>query len=138
MIYFHTENIGFRLGQKMLLKRWIKAVIKAEGKQTGDINYIFVSDEALLEMNRNVLNHDYYTDIITFDYCEEAIVSGDLFISIDRVTENAITENTGFENELHRVMIHGVLHLCGYGDKSAKEEIIMRSKEDDYLAMRGF
>jgi probable rRNA maturation factor len=138
MIYFHAENISFQLKQKMLLKRWIKHVISAEQKIPGDINYIFVSDEALLEMNRNVLNHDYYTDIITFDYCEESSISGDLFISIDRVNENSMTEKTVFENELHRVMIHGILHLCGYGDKSKAEEKKMRAKEDFYLNLRNF
>jgi rRNA maturation RNase YbeY len=136
MIYFHTENIRFRLQKKMLLKKWIKAVIEAETKQTGDINYIFVSDEELLDMNKQVLNHDYYTDIITFDYCSGKTISGDLFISIDRVRENALHEQTGFDNELHRVMIHGVLHLCGYGDKSKIEEQLMRAKEDYYLNLR--
>jgi rRNA maturation RNase YbeY len=113
-------------------------VVKTELKELGDISIIFVSDQYLLEMNQKYLNHDYFTDIITFDYCEHNIISGDLFISVDRVKENADSFNVDELTEIHRVMIHGVLHLCGYGDKSAKEEKIMRSKEDFSLTLRNF
>ena len=104
-----------------------------EEKILGDISIIFVSDEYLLEMNQSYLSHDYYTDIITFDYCEGNLISGDLFISVDRVEENADTFNVAFLSELHRVMIHGVLHLCGYKDKSMEEEKQMRLLENKYL-----
>jgi rRNA maturation RNase YbeY len=104
-----------------------------EEKILGDISIIFVSDEYLLEMNQSYLSHDYYTDIITFDYCEGNLISGDLFISVDRVGENADTFNVAFLSELHRVMIHGVLHLCGYKDKSIEEEKQMRILENKYL-----
>ena len=108
-------------------------LLNQEAKILGDISIIFVSDSYLLEMNQKYLNHDYYTDIITFDYCEMNIVSGDLFISVDRVQENADTFNVDFLTELHRVMIHGVLHLCGYKDKSDDEERLMRELENKYL-----
>ncbi len=109
-----------------------------EGKNPNDINFIYCSDEYLLELNKSSLNHDYYTDIITFDYCEGKEVSGDLFISIDRVRENANEMNLTFEDELHRVMIHGVLHLCGYKDKTKKDAETMREKENFYLKTRLF
>jgi rRNA maturation RNase YbeY len=111
----------------------LEKVAAEEAKSTDEITVIFCSDEHLLEMNRQYLDHDYYTDIITFDYTDEAIVSGDLFISIDRVYDNA--QGLGVErvNELKRVCVHGVLHLCGYGDKSESESQVMRDKEDYYL-----
>ena len=99
---------------------------------------MFCSDEHLLEMNRSYLEHDYYTDIITFDYVEENVVSGDLFISIDRVRDNAKTLGQSVREELHRVMVHGLLHLLGYHDKSKEEQVEMRSKEDYYLTLRNF
>jgi rRNA maturation RNase YbeY len=108
-------------------------LVSEEVKILGDISIIFVSDEYLLEMNQSYLNHDYYTDIITFDYCKGNVISGDLFISVDRVRENADTFNVAFLFELHRVMIHGVLHLCGYKDKSIEEEKQMRILENKYL-----
>jgi probable rRNA maturation factor len=108
-------------------------VVKTELKELGDISIIFVSDQYLLEMNQKYLNHDYFTDIITFDYCEHNIISGDLFISIDRVKENADSFNVDELTELHRVMIHGVLHLCGYKDKTEEEEKNMRLLENKYL-----
>lgn len=133
MIYHHAEDVSFSPKGKLSLRKWISDAITNEGKIVGDINYIYCSDEYLLELNRSSLNHDYYTDIITFDYVEEEVISGDLFISIDRVKENAKENNETFEIELSRVMIHGVMHLCGYGDKTEKEEKTMRSKEDFYL-----
>lgn len=108
-------------------------VLKTELKEVGDISIIFVSDQYLLEMNQKYLNHDYFTDIITFDYCEHNVVSGDLFISVDRVKENADSFNVDELTEIHRVMIHGVLHLCGYKDKTEEEEKNMRLLENKYL-----
>ena len=108
-------------------------LLNKEAKILGDISIIFVSDPYLLEMNQKYLNHDYYTDIITFDYCEMNIVSGDLFISVDRVQENAETFDVDVLTELHRVMIHGLLHLCGFKDKSLEEERLMRELENKYL-----
>ena len=108
-------------------------LVKTELKELGDISIIFVSDQYLLEMNQKYLNHDYFTDIITFDYCEHNIISGDLFISVDRVKENADSFNVDELTEIHRVMIHGVLHLCGYKDKTEEEEKNMRLLENKYL-----
>ena len=120
------------------LTNWISKVCSSENHEFGDISLIFCSDEYLLDMNRTHLDHDYYTDIITFDYTENQIVSGDLFISIDRVRDNATDFNVSFEHELHRVIIHGVLHLCGYKDKSDDEEKLMRTKENNALSMISF
>ena len=114
---------------------FISNILNFEKKTEGDIVLIFCSDEYLLEINKKYLNHDYYTDIITFDYCVENIVSGDLYISIDRVKENAKTFNDSFINELSRVVIHGVLHLCGYNDKTEADQKNMRNLENKYLAM---
>ena len=111
----------------------LSKTIQEEGFLLGDITVIFVTDGYLLEMNKKHLNHDYYTDIITFDYCEGNIISGDLFISVDRVRENAATFDSPFLQELKRVMIHGVLHLCGHKDKTKEEEENMRSLENKYL-----
>lgn len=133
MISFHTEDIKFNLKNKAILKKWIVAVIKKKKRKAGELNFIFCSDEHLLGINRQYLDHDTYTDIITFDYSKEnpkQPVSGDIFISIDRVGENAEKFSKSFENELHRVIIHGTLHLLGYKDKTkaAKEEM---TKEED-------
>lgn len=138
MIYHHKEDVSFSPKNKLSLRKWITNAINNEGKKCGEISYIYCSDNYILELNKSSLNHDYYTDIITFDYVEEEIISGDLFISVDRVEDNAKTQGVSFEDELHRVMIHGVLHLCGYGDKSDQEEKQMRNKEDYYLNKRGF
>ena len=120
------------------LTNWISKVCVDENYNLGDISLIFCSDEYLLDMNRTHLDHDYYTDIITFDYTDNQIVSGDLFISIDRVRDNATDFNVSFEHELHRVIIHGVLHLCGYKDKSDDEEKLMRTKENNALSLISF
>jgi len=133
MIYYHNEDIRFQKKSRLKFRSIIKQMMKDEKLNLGDINYIYCSDQFILELNISSLNHDYYTDIITFDYCEDSIVSGDLFISIDRVKDNSKEMELEFIDELHRVMFHGVLHLCGYGDKSEKEIKIMRSKEDYYL-----
>ncbi len=138
MIYHHKEDVSFSPKNKLSLRKWITNAINNEGKKCGEISYIYCSDNYILELNKSSLNHDYYTDIITFDYVEDGVISGDLFISIDRVKDNAKTQGVSFEDELHRVMIHGVLHLCGYGDKSDQEEKQMRNKEDYYLNKRGF
>ncbi len=112
---------------------WINSVVEEEGYGVGEITFVFCSDDYLLEMNRKHLDHDYYTDIITFDYVEGDVVSGDLFISLDRIGDNASLLNVQYEEELLRVCVHGVLHLCGYQDKSENEEQVMRRKEDYYL-----
>lgn len=117
---------------------WYTNVCEVEGKSLGDVSLIFCSDEHLLQMNKEYLDHDYYTDIITFDYTEGSLVSGDLFISIDRVLDNANEFNVAFQDELHRVCVHGLLHLCGYKDKSDSEELLMRSKENQMLELRKF
>ncbi len=117
---------------------WYSNVANQEEKVLGDLTIIFCSDDYLLEVNREHLDHDYYTDIITFDYSIFPIVSGDLFISVDRVKENAIDFNVSFEHELHRVIIHGFLHLCGYFDKTNEDELLMRSKENQALSLIGF
>lgn len=134
MIRFFTESISFTLKDKTKIKKWIETIILKEKNKLGDINYIFCSDEYLYKMNVEFLKHKTYTDIITFDYCKEkGNVSGDIFISVDRVKENAKTYNTNFTNELHRVLAHGVLHLLGYKDKTKKEEELMRKIENKYL-----
>ena len=115
------------------LSEWIVKTIESEEHLTGNINYIFCSDNYILDINRKYLNHDYFTDIITFNYCEGNIISGDIFISVDTVTTNAKEYKQLFENELNRVIIHGVLHLLGYNDKSETELFEMRQKEDFYL-----
>lgn len=114
---------------------WLSRVCGLEGKILNEVNLIFCSDEYLLEMNRTHLDHDYYTDIITFDYCDGDLITGDLFISIDRVEENASGASVSFTQELNRVVVHGVLHLIGYKDKSEEEERVMRVKEDWALGL---
>lgn len=111
----------------------INELIKSENYELGEITVVFCNDEYLLEMNRTYLNHDYYTDIITFDYSEDIIISGDLFVSIDRIIENSSSFDVSFNHELSRVIYHGVLHLCGYKDKSEEEIKSMRGKENYYL-----
>ncbi len=135
MIDFTFEQIDvFELNNDLIIS-WLTNVCVSENKVCGPISIIFCSDDYLLSVNKEYLDHDYYTDIITFDYSADSEVSGDLFISIDRVKENALTYNVLFLTELYRVLVHGVLHLCGYGDKSVSEEKIMRSKEDFYLSI---
>ena len=121
------------LKKRTILKQWIKAIVENNKKEIGEISYIFCSDEQLLEINKEFLNHDYYTDIITFDYSETDVVSGDLFISIERIKDNAKTLKTSYQEELHRVIIHGVLHLLGYKDKTEEESENMRKLEDECL-----
>ena len=120
--------------KKSILKKYIKSLINNELKSMGDVTIILCSDNYLLEMNQKYLNHDYYTDIITFDYVENTMVSGDLFISYDRIVENAKEFNTAIIRELYRVIFHGILHLTGYNDKSSKEKLLMKEKENFYLS----
>ena len=134
-IYFSSENIHFDLKGKMRVKRWITDIIKAQGKKVGDISYLFCDDAYLIEVNRSYLNHDTYTDIITFDYVEDNLISGDIMISVERVKENAQLFGSTFDQELHRVIIHGILHLLGQGDKTALEAAQMRKKEEAALAV---
>lgn len=134
MIRFFTEDIAFDLPQKQKVRKWLNALANAESCVVGDLNYIFCSDDYLLDVNRQYLDHDYYTDIITFDNSEsEERLDGDIFVSIDRVQDNAQALSVAFEVELRRVLAHGLLHLSGYGDKSEAEERTMRAKEDFYL-----
>lgn len=132
-INFSNNGIKFSLKEKTRLKNWIKKVIELQNKKTGEISYLFCDDEHILEVNQTYLNHDTYTDIITFDYVDGDVISGDILISVDRVGENAEKFGLSFEQELHRVMIHGVLHLLGNKDKTDSEAKSMRAKEDEAL-----
>jgi len=132
-IRFHNQDIAFKLKQPNLHKSWIRSVITAHARVPGSINYIFCSNTSLREMNRKYLNHNYFTDVITFDYSEGDFVSGDVFISIDQVRINAGIFHENFEEELKRVMIHGVLHLLGFGDTTGVEKQQMRKLENDAL-----
>ena len=134
MIDFNYET-EFTLENEEAISGWISNVVKSEGKKEGEINYIFCDDEYLLQINKEHLNHDYYTDIISFDYTVGNEINGDMFISVDRVKENAVDFNVAFDEELKRVIIHGILHYCGYKDKLEEEELLMRNKEDEKLAM---
>ena len=132
MITFNSET-SFTLKNQKKLVKWIGDVISSEGFQVGEINYIFCDDSYLNKINQEFLNHDTFTDIISFDYTLGKEVGGDIFISIERVLENAEKFNEVFENELHRVMIHGILHFMGYKDKTKKEKTLMRTKEDENI-----
>lgn len=134
MINYNYE-CDFRLEDEQVFSDWITRVIESENKSTGEIAYIFCDDDYLLEINQQYLDHDTLTDIISFDYTENDIISGDIFISIDRVQDNADDFNTPFEEELKRVMVHGILHYCGYKDKSLDEEVLMRNKEEEKINM---
>lgn len=138
-IRFFNEEVRLKLVDKTGLRAWVSDTAAAEGLKIKELNFVFCSDAYLLEMNRSYLNHDTYTDIITFDTSEKpGTVMGDVFISIDRVRENAAAFGVSESDELHRVMIHGVLHLLGYGDKSKSEKAKMTEKENKYLALRSF
>lgn len=126
---------SFVFNNRLKTKAWIKQIVSLKGKLLGNVSYIFVSDEKLLEVNKQFLSHDYYTDIITFDYVEDNVISGDIYISIDRIKENAKKFNVTFDNELHRVIIHGVLHLLGYKDHNPKDEKQMRKEENRALQL---
>ena len=137
MISYNTVNVKMPAIRRRDTSAWVKAVAASYGKKVGEIAYIFVDDEEILRVNREYLQHDYYTDIITFDYTEGDTISGDLFISLDTVRTNAEQYGKPYEEELHRVIIHGILHLCGINDKGPGERGIMEAAEDKALAMRG-
>lgn len=134
MIRFFNEDVPYKLLQKRVISQWLKKQAEQEGYSVGDLNYIFCSDEHVLQVNRDYLQHDYYTDIITFDQSEEEeLIEGDIFVSVDRVADNASQLAITAEQEMRRVLAHGMLHLCGYGDKTDEEEAHMRAKEDEWL-----
>lgn len=135
MISFVEEEVDAKLKERLLVKKWIKQVALSYGYKVGELCYIFCNDDKILETNRQYLQHDYYTDIITFDYVENGILSGDMFISVDTVQSNSVLFNTSYYDELHRVIIHGVLHLCGLKDKQPADEAQMRKAEEVALKM---
>ena len=137
MISYNTVNIKMPAIRRRDTSAWVKAVAASYGKKVGEIAYIFVDDEEILRVNREYLQHDYYTDIITFDYTEGDTISGDLFISLDTVRTNAEQFDKPYDEELHRVIIHGILHLCGINDKGPGEREIMEAAEDKALALLG-
>lgn len=137
MITYNTDGVRMPKIRKRDTSAWIKAVAATYGRKVGDVGYMFVSDEKILEMNREYLGHDYYTDVITFDYDEDDIVSGDVVISLDTVRSNAELFGKEYDDELHRVIIHGILHLCGINDKGPGEREIMEAAENKALAMLG-
>lgn len=139
-IQFFSEDIDFTLKEKQKVREWIGATIKAEGfKRVGELSFVLCSDAYLLEINKQYLDHDTFTDIVTFDSSEdEDVIAGDIFISVERTAENAKKFNVSERDELHRVIIHGVLHLCGYYDKKKEDKTLMTEKEDFYLAKREF
>lgn len=134
-ITFTIETENFKLKERLRLRKWLKGVIENEKKKVGEIGYLFCDDKYLIEVNRQYLQHDTYTDIITFPYNEGDVVSGDILISVERVEENAKKFGVEFESELHRVMVHGVLHLLGQGDKTEKEAKKMHQREDEALKL---
>ncbi|MDH8701525.1 putative rRNA maturation factor [Dysgonomonadaceae bacterium PH5-43] len=135
MISYCSVDIKFPTIKRREVSRWVKAVANTYNKRVGEIAYIFCSDEEILRINKQYLEHDYYTDIITFDYSEDDVISGDLFISLDTVKSNSEKFNTKYEDELYRVIIHGILHLCGLKDKQPEEERIMRNSENGALEL---
>ena len=136
MITYQTEDTSFRFGSRRLTSRWIRLVAERAARRVGDISVVFCSDPYILEVNRRYLGHDYYTDIITFDYCEDDILSGDLIISVDTVRANAAEYGaSSFEEELKRVIIHGVLHLIGFDDHTPDDQAEMRRQENAALEL---
>ena len=129
-ISFHNESVNNKTPSKRLLKAWIKEFVSNHGKKVGELAFVFCSDEKILEVNQNFLQHDYYTDIITFDYSEGEVISGDIFISVERVLENAASHQVDYNTELLRVISHGVLHLIGFQDKEEKKKVEMTRNED--------
>lgn len=135
MVNYYFEDTAFKLKAKTKIKNWLKLVAESEVYTLGSVSVIFCSDNYILDINQRFLQHDYFTDIITFDYSEGSKISGDLFISVDSVKENSIEYGTDFEDELHRVIVHGILHLIGYDDHTDEDIKIMRSKENYYLSL---
>lgn len=135
MISYNTENVKMPALPRRATNAWIRAVAAHYGKKVGEVAYIFCDDAKILEVNRQYLQHDYYTDIITFDYCEGNTLHGDIFISLDTVRSNAAEFGTTFDNELHRILIHGILHLCGQADKTPEARAEMTRKENHALTL---
>lgn len=135
MIRFTNERIDLPELNEGMVRAWVRKVAALHGKTAGDITFLFCDDEKILEVNKQYLQHDYFTDIITFDYSTGSVLSGDLVISVDTVATNSIQFNTDFEQELHRVIIHGVLHLCGYGDSSPELRAAMTQLENEALQL---
>lgn len=133
---FFSEGLSFKLDHPRKTASWLRKAIESEKAQTGNLNYIFCTDKYLHQINTEYLKHDSFTDIVTFDYSDGKEISGDVFISIDRVRENAQKFDQSFDLELHRVLIHGVLHLLGYKDKKPADKAQMRKKEEAYLSLR--
>lgn len=133
MVRFFNKDIKFELKDKLLYKRWIKSVVQEHGNRVGDVNVIFCNDAYILEINNQFLGHDYYTDIITFDYSEDDLINGELYISIDTVKANAEEYGQTFPDEFNRVIIHGFLHLCGLDDHSEEDIAMMREAENSSL-----
>ena len=133
MINYFFEDTNFKFNKRRATSKWLKSAIALENKKLGDISIIYCSDDYLLEINKQYLSLDYYTDVITFFYCEGDLISGDIFISVDTIKANAEEYGASFENELCRVMVHGILHLIGYDDDCESNQLIMRQKEDFYL-----
>ena len=136
MISYYFEDTDFVFKGKTLNNRWLRLVAESEIRRIGDISIIFCSDNYILDVNQQYLQHDYFTDIITFDYCEGDRLSGDLFISVDSVKENSVEYGTDFNDELNRVIVHGILHLIGYDDNNEQDIEMMRKKENYYLSLR--
>ena len=136
MVSYYTQDIDFTFKNKAANNQWLKVVTESEIRRLGQISIIFCSDNYILDINMKYLQHDYFTDIITFDYCKGDKLSGDLFISIDSVRENARLYDVDFQEELYRVIVHGLLHLIGYDDHTKAQKAQMRAKEDYYLSLR--
>jgi rRNA maturation RNase YbeY len=134
-IRFFSEEIEFRLKNQRKIRRWVRDCVSTENRRFRDLNFIFCSDKFLLRLNKEFLGHDTFTDIITFDQSVDELISGEVYISVERVEENSVRYQVRSEEELHRVIIHGVLHLCGFRDKSSVEKSRMRKKEDSYLSL---
>jgi len=134
-IKYYSESIKFPAIKRREVSKWIKQVSSVYGRETGDISYIFCPDDKILEVNRQYLGHDYYTDIITFDYSEGSVIAGDLFISLETVATNSVRFNTDYNEELLRTMIHGILHLCEINDKSTEERKTMEDAENKALSL---
>lgn len=129
-ISFQNQAIEFKLSEKIKIKSWVKKIVELEKKKLGQVNFVFTGDKELLKTSIQFLNHNTYTDIITFDYCDEKTINGDIIISVERVKENANKFKVDFESEIKRVIIHGVFHLCGYKDKTTKDATEMKTKEN--------
>ncbi len=134
-VIFSNADVDIVLSDPLSLQKWIRLIVEAHSKKLGRINYLFCSDDYILESNKRFLNHDTYTDIITFDYVQGQLVSGDILVSLDRVRDNAAMFSVPFEQELHRVIIHGVLHLLGFKDKTESDAAEMRRKENEALSI---